>query len=279
MAKRSAASSGRKDAPIYSAVIEKVFLKNARAGAKEVLVTRKQLEQAAAALEVDPKNVGDILYSFRYRRPLPDRIRQKAPKGHVWIIRGGGAAQYRFCAVPESYAFIRPNPGLMETRVPDSTPGIIARYALDDEQALLAKVRYNRLVDIFTGVACYSLQSHLRTQVTGLGQIETDEVYVGIDRQGAHYVIPVQAKGGSDKHSIVQIEQDFAMAKVKFPASICRPIAAQFIGADKIALFAFGLGKNGDARVLGEKHYVLVDPQAITAEELETYRREALLPG
>ncbi len=63
----------------------------------------------------------------------------------------------------------------------------------------MTKLRYNRLIDIFTGVACYSLQSHLRTSVPNIGQVERDEVYIGVDRQGAHYVIPVQAKG--DKRS------------------------------------------------------------------------------
>jgi hypothetical protein len=52
---------------------------------------------------------------------------------------------------------------MASTKVPDSTPGVVAKYALSAEQALLAKVRYNRLVDIFTGVACSSLQNHLRT--------------------------------------------------------------------------------------------------------------------
>jgi hypothetical protein len=55
-------------------------------------------------------------------------------------------------------------------------------YALNDEQALLAKLRYNGLVDIFVGIACYSLQSHLRTTVSGLGQVEIDEIYIGIDK-------------------------------------------------------------------------------------------------
>ena len=32
-----------------------------------------------------------------------------------------------------------------------ATPGIVAKYAFNDEQALFAKVRYNRLVDVFTG--------------------------------------------------------------------------------------------------------------------------------
>ena len=82
---------------------------------------------------------------------------------------------------------IAPNKLLAETKIPDATPGVITMYALGDEQALLAKLRYNRLIDIFTGVACYSLQSHLRTTVPNIGQVETDEIYIGIDRRGAHY--------------------------------------------------------------------------------------------
>lgn len=78
-------------------------------------------------------------------------------------------------------------------RIPDSTPEIISAYALDDEQALLAKVRYNRLIDIFLGLTTFSLQNHLRTTVKSIGQIEIDELYVGIDKFGCHYVIPVGA--------------------------------------------------------------------------------------
>jgi hypothetical protein len=44
-----------------------------------------------------------------------------------------------------------------------------------------------------------------------MGQVETDELYVGLDKKGAHYIFPIQAKGGSDKLNVVQIEQDFAV--------------------------------------------------------------------
>jgi hypothetical protein len=30
----------------------------------------------------------------------------------------------------------------------------------------------NRIIDIFTGVTCYSLQNHLRTTLTDIGQVE-----------------------------------------------------------------------------------------------------------
>lgn len=121
-------------------------------------------------------------------------------------------------------------------------------------------------------MTCYSLQSHLRTTVPGMGQVETDEVYIGLDRRGAHYVFTVQAKGGKDKMSIVQIEQDFAMCAAKFPLLICRPIAAQFMEDDLIALFDFEDTEEGLA-VSSERHYRLVPPEAMTAADLKAYRQ------
>lgn len=215
-----------------------------------------------------PKNIGDVVYTFRYRAQLPETIRQRAPKGTQWIIRPAGSAKYRFDAVRGG--LIRPNEQLAETKIPDATPGVISMYALDDEQALLAKVRYNRLIDIFTGVACYSLQNHLRTHVSRLGQVETDEVYVGVDKRGIHYAFPVQAKGGKDILSIVQIEQDFAMCAARFPGLFCRPIAAQFAAGDLIVLFEFEMSEN-EVRIGAERHYRLVPPDQISGDELRAY--------
>ena len=215
-----------------------------------------------------PKNIGDLVYSFRYRYQLPETIRKVAPKGLEWVIRPSGKALYTFVAVSQPH--VEPNLSLIETKVPDATPGVISMYALNDEQALLAKLRYNRLVDIFTGVACYSLQNHLRTFVNEIGQIETDEIYVGIDKRGAHFVFPVQAKGKKDKINIVQIEQDIAMCAQKFPALICRPIAAQFMQDNLIALFDLQEVGN-ELRVASERHYLLVEPSKLSQEELTQY--------
>src|SRR5690606_32839349 len=144
-----------------------------------------------------------------------------------------------------------------------ATPEIISAYALGDEQALLAKVRYNRLIDIFLGITASSLQNHLRTTVRGIGQIEVDELYVGLDRNGCQYVVPVQAKGGRDKHGRQQTEQDIACCEQKFPALRCRPVSAQFITANKIAMFELAL-QDGEIRVVSEEHYELVPAASIT---------------
>jgi hypothetical protein len=263
----------------YARIIERIFFSHYRRGLQEFEFDRDEFRKIAEKLKIKlPKNLGDIVYSFRYRAALPESVRAKAPAGKNWIIRAAGKGRYRFIAVEEWH--IVPTPGLSETKVPDATPGIVTKYSFDDEQSLLAKLRYNRLIDIFTGVTCYSLQNHLRTQLEGLGQIETDEIYVGVDQRGAHYVFPVQAKGGSekgrrDRMNIVQIEQDLALCKKKFPSLICRPIGAQFITNNLIALFAFEEGEGGVTRNL-EKHYRLVPPEQVTPEDLKLYQERLL---
>ncbi len=253
----------------YTQIIEKVFFTHYREGIVEFTFTREELLEAARSHNIKlPKNIGDLIYFFRYRNELPDSIRTKAPKGLQWIIRPAGQAKYAFAAVLQP--FIVPNENLAITKIPNATPGVIAMYALSDEQALLAILRYNRLIDIFTGVTCYSLQNHLRTFVKELGQIETDEIYVGLDKKGIHFVFPVQAKGGKDKISIVQIEQDYAMCKQKFSSLICRPIAAQFIDENLIALFELEQGDRGLC-IYSEKHYLLVAPSDLSSEELAKY--------
>lgn len=238
---------------------------------REIVFEREEMAKFANELGVEvPKNLGDLVYSFRYRAALPDSIQSTAGKGEVWIIRPGGRGRYRFVLLPN--VPISPNENMTTTKVPDATPGIVAKYAFNDEQALLAKVRYNRLVDIFTGVTCYSLQNHLRTTVPNIGQVETDELYVGVDKKGVQYVIPIQAKGGTDRLSIVQIEQDLSVCAHKFPSLICRPVAAQFMQGDVIALFEFEEGENG-VGICSEKHYKLVPPEEVTDADLESYRQ------
>jgi hypothetical protein len=256
----------------YTQIVKRIFSDNYVTGLREVAFTRDDITRAAQSLDIKlPKNLGDVIYSFRYRTALPESVRTKAPEGCDWIIRPAGQAKYRFVAVPSGSTHITPNPLQATIKVPDATPGLIARYALTDEQALLAKVRYNRLVDIFTGVTCYSLQNHLRTTVPDIGQVETDEIYVGVDKRGAQYVFPVQAKGGKDQINIVQIEQDFALCADKFPDLICHPIAAQFIESDLIALFQFDMSDTGVSQT-SERHYRLVAPDDVAEEDLKTYR-------
>ncbi|MGB8645878.1 MAG: endonuclease [Anaerolineae bacterium] len=258
----------------YTQLVEEIFFKHYKKGATTVEFERSELVEAAERLKLKlPKNLGDVLYTFRYRGTLPESITAKAPPDKMWIIRPAGRGQYRFVLAPAVH--ISPAPNLVETKIPDGTPGIISQYAQGDEQALLAQIRYNRLIDIFTGLTCYSLQNHLRTTVAEMGQVETDELYVGLDKRGAHYVLPVQAKGLREHIGVVQIEQDIALCAEKFPPLICKPIAAQWIDRGLIALFE--LEKTDETiAIANERHYRLVHPEDLSAEELKSYQSRSM---
>jgi hypothetical protein len=258
----------------YQQMMERIFVRHYQPGAVEISFEREELATTAEELGIDvPLNLGDIPYSFRYRQQLPQSIRGTAPAGKEWVIRSVGRS--RFQIVLREMMSLVPSKNLVETKVPDATPGLVSMYAQDHEQGLLAKLRYNRLIDIFTGITCYSLQNHLRTTVPNIGQVETDELYVGVDRRGAHYVFPVRAIGGTDRLGIVQIEQDFALCEDRFPGLICRPVAAQFMDTDLIALFAFE--KRDDvAKIITETHYRLVPPERLSPAELNVYSQRPL---
>ncbi len=254
----------------YAAIIEKIFFDRYEDGATSFHFEREDIETTAAHLGIKlPKNLGDVIYSFRHRNPLPDRILATQPEKMEWVIKGAGRAVYEFKLVKISR--IVPRSDLVRINIPDATPELIRAYALDDEQALLAIVRYNRLIDTFLGLTTYSLQNHLRTTVKGIGQIEIDELYVGMDKRGCHYVIPVQAKGGNDQIGIVQISQDIDYVADKFPEMRCRAIAAQFMDDGVIALFELTL-QDEEIKVVEEKHYKLVPARDLDQRALTDYR-------
>lgn len=253
----------------YRALIEKIFFDRYEKGAKAVKFARQDIEDAAVELNLSlPKNLGDVLYSFRFRTTLPESVIETQSEGMEWVIELAGRAVYRFKLVKINR--ILPREDLVRIDIPDATPELIRHYALDDEQALLAIVRYNRLIDTFLGLTTYSLQNHLRTTVKGIGQIEIDELYIGLDKYGCHYVIPVQAKGGKDQIGLVQTTQDVRFVEQKFPGMRCRAIAAQFMPDDTIALFELVLQEE-EIKVADERHYRLVPAKKLDQSAIRDY--------
>ncbi len=254
----------------YKVLIERIFFNHWTKGTTEFEFERAEIESVAKELAIElPKNIGDIIYSFRFRVPLPGTILKTQRENLEWTIHGAGKARYRFQLAKVTR--IVPNPNLVSIAIPDATPELIRAYALGDEQALLAIVRYNRLVDTFLGLTTYSLQNHLRTTVKDIGQIEIDELYIGLDKHGCHYAIPVQAKGGKDQIGVVQIGQDLAFAAEEFPNMRCRPIAAQFMSGGIVALFELTL-ENNEVKVVEERHYKLVPADQIDQAAIRAYR-------
>lgn len=256
----------------YKTIIAEVFSRHHKPGDTEFEFTRDEFIHVAQELGIVlPKNLGDLNYTFRFRISLPQSITDTAGPGREWIIELAGRSIYRFRLAKVSN--IIPDPTMIAIKIPEATPEIIASYALTDEQALLAKVRYNRLMDIFLGLTTYSLQNHLRTTVKAMGgtQIEIDEVYVGVNRRGEHFILPVQAKGKTDKISVVQTTQDVKWCEEKYPLLTCRPVSAQFMPDGVIALFELALIGN-EVKKVEEKHYTLVPSDQISPDDLRLYK-------
>lgn len=256
---------------MYGPIMVELFSRHCPPGCSSFDFAREEIRNIANTLGIKaPDNLGDFVYSFKFRRPLPDSIVQQVPPGRAWVLKNVGRSKYRFELGKLSR--ILPRTDMAAIKVPDSTPEIIRMYAKGDEQAILARVRYNRLIDVFLGITAYSLQNHLRTSVKGIGQIEVDELYVGLNSEGAQFIVPVQAKVKEDQHSVTQTFQDIALCREKFPNLVCRAVSAQFIESSETIVMFELVEQDHEIRVKTERHYQLVNGDDISPTDLRSYR-------
>lgn len=250
----------------YSQIIENIFTDFYKKGMTEVPFSREHISEYAERLGIKtPKNLGDVVYSFRYRASLPQKIQDTAPDGKEWLIVGTGSANY--CFRLSNIVNILPNPAQEVISLPDNTPEVISYYQLSDEQSLLCKIRYNRIIDTFLGIVTYSMQNHLRTQVKGVGQIEIDEIYIGVNKMGQHFILPVEAKVGRDRIGAVQLMQDIKYCEQNFPDLICIPIGVHKMDDDVLCIFRLKI-EDEQVRIVDEKHYRLVHSKDINADDV-----------
>jgi hypothetical protein len=83
----------------YVKIIEAVFQRYWKKDTTEFKFERDELKQVCAELKIEvPKNLGDVIYTFRYRKSLPKSILVTQPADRGWLILGDGDARYRFQA-------------------------------------------------------------------------------------------------------------------------------------------------------------------------------------
>lgn len=225
----------------YEIVISTIFENHYEKGVTEFEVERSEMETLAHRLAL----------RLQEDCRIPADVASTARGGKEWIIEQIGTVKFRF-----KLDRIVPRNDRFAIKVPDALPASISRLALNDEQALLANIRYNRLVDLFLGITTYSRQNHLRTTIKGIGEVEIGEVYVGINPRGRHFVVPIQANGGSRNLIAIQTNQNLTYCKQKFPNLTCRPISAQFVSDDVIAMFDLTF-ERGEIKIFDERHYRL----------------------
>ena len=287
------------NAGLYRRIIEQAFKScfseaALRRGQTEFIFERSELEQIVGAVrgaQDRAKNTSDTIYYYRYRQKLPVSIAQHAPDDHEWIIRDLGkraeTTRYAFCLVKALR--IEYDPAIIPVKMLDATPAMISRYADHDEQALLASVRYNRLLDAFLEMPCYSLQSHMRRSmhpsdgVSGI-QVDVDEMYVAVDGHGIQYAVPVEAKVGTENVGRVQIEKNALLAIASGPKVLSGRLesnirkAAELLRRRHIVMFEFEFLANGDLQVVRQAQYYLVPSDYSEYESLpESLRTQRLI--
>ncbi len=223
-----------KDGNAYDRLLTALFKQHWKSGAVDVPFTKDDLIEKAQSLGVKVKNLPDVLYTYRNRRPFPHAI---LAKGN-WVIASRGPGRYAFEKVAGA-AIIEVPHKLKRYNIPYAVPEIVARNIANDEQGLLTVVRYNRLLDVFTGVACFHLQTHIQTHVPKHGQVQIDDLYVGVDKNGAGYVLPVEAKDSGESLGIDKVVALTLFAQHKFPNLVCRPMAVIRQAPDEIACIEF----------------------------------------
>ncbi len=237
----------------YDLVILRVFekLHTVREGAERLPFTKSDVERAIQELGLAIKNVPDIVYTYRSgRSTLPEAILAHGD----WAIVGSGKGRYVFVKLSRS-PYVDIPTDIQTIPILDATPQIVLKYQSADEQGFLARIRYNRLIDTFMSLTTYHLQGHFRTTVSGIGQVEVDDLYIGLDTDGRAYVLPVEAKGESpkDQLGVVQITQMVRFAREAFPDLDVRPIGVKVM-ADGSYLF-LEFNDSEDSNLVATKRY------------------------
>ncbi len=251
----------------YEQIIDRVIRKKFRFGMTQFMVTSKEIEIASQELDIRLKNPGDPIYTYRFRKDLPQWFRdtetEKDKDGNKleWMILLAGDGEYLF--IMGRNRIIKPSLTLEPIRVREVKSCITIKPT--DEQSKLAWIRRNFILEHFLGLEeTEAVQNHKRTKVDGIGQIEIDEIREGVDAQGNHYFIPIQAKNGEkDRLASVQVLTDIAYHERQHANLEILPVAVKFIrnkftGAEIIACFLFKKAEDGFLDVVKEAHYSIV---------------------
>lgn len=221
----------------YDRVILELFQRHHRAGAERLSFTKDELVEICNKHGITVRNIPDIVYTYRSRRSLPKPI---LDTGH-WAIEPAGRGAYAFRLLRESAHFEIPFVDYAPVDIYNAIPEVVEGMLRRDEQSLLTVILYNRLVDIFTGLTCFHIQSHYRSFVTGMGEVELDALYVGVNKTGALFVLPVEAKSQAETEMIgrVQVSQMARLVRQDFSALRRRIIAVKALEDATIGMVEF----------------------------------------
>lgn len=115
------------------------------------------------------------------------------------------------------------------------------------------------------------MQGHIRTFIDDSGQIEVDDLYLGVDMDGNQYVVPVEAKSVKEPLGVVQVVCLNAYARQVFPGLKLRSVAIKAWRDNSIFFMEFNDSLDSESvAVIEFRRYRLVregDPSGIVVTE------------
>jgi hypothetical protein len=260
--KRIRQDSGNYDADleglsIYDEVIQEVFIRHYRPGSTRLTFEKDELTDICLKHGITVRNIPDIIYTYRVRRTLPAKI---LATGN-WAIEPAGRGSYAFRLLQNPPRFDIPLDNFAPIEIFNAIPEVVEGLLRQDEQSLLTRLLYNRLVDIFTGLTCFHIQNHYHSFVTDMGEVEIDALYVGVDKNGALFVIPIEAKSQGESEMIgrIQISQMAKLMRQDFSILKRRILAVKTLQDDTIAAVEFNdADEPDDIQIISVARYRLI---------------------
>lgn len=221
----------------YDEVLLEVFRRHYREGVDYLKFRKDELAEVCRKYGITVRNIPDIIYTYRVRRMLPAKI---LDTGH-WAIEPAGRGVYAFRLLRNPPRFEIPFGDYAPVDIYNAIPEVVEGLLRQDEQSLLTRLLYNRLVDIFTGLTCFHIQNHYRSFIAGKGEVELDALYVGVDKTGTLFVLPIEAKSQAESEMIgrIQVSQMAKLVRQDFANLRRRILAAKALADGTIAMVEF----------------------------------------
>lgn len=221
--KRTLQSHGQ-NSKVYVPILLCIFNKKYKEGDTVVAFSLDDIRQAASELNLQIRNAGDLVYRMRSRTVLPKEILDKG----FYLLRQVRRGQYRLEVGTST--IVEHTPDEIVSAL-DCTPLPVRRLLPEnladiDEQGLLTIVHYCQILSHFTGLQVFRFKSHVRKSVLEVGQVEVDEVDVGVavDHTEKPIIFPIEAKAAPDALNWIQVAAQVRFAKQYFPEHLIRPI-------------------------------------------------------
>jgi hypothetical protein len=229
---------------LYDEVILEIFRKHYLPDSSRIIFEKDELAKVCIEHGITVRNIPDIIYTYRVRRKLPSAI---LVTGN-WAIEPAGRGVYSFLKLQNTPQFDIPFHDYQPIEILNAIPEVVEGMLRQDEQSLLTKILYNRLIDIFTRLTCFHIQNHYRSYVAEMGEVEIDAIYVGVNNSGELFVIPIEAKsqGSTEMLGRIQIAQMSKLVKQDFPKMSQRTLAAKSLDDGTIAIVEFNVEVNPD---------------------------------